>query len=33
MNKGKLEKFAVDSRQELIDKIKIKAMQYGIDRR
>lgn len=31
MNKGKLEKFAVDSRQELIDKIKIKAMQYGIE--
>ncbi|MFL0251152.1 BREX-1 system adenine-specific DNA-methyltransferase PglX [Clostridium neuense] len=31
MNKGKLEKFAVDSRRELIAKIKIKAMQYGIE--
>ena len=31
MNKGKLEKFAIDSRKELIDKIKIKAMQYGIE--
>lgn len=32
MNKSALKNFAVDSRKELIEKIQIKAMQYGIER-
>ena len=32
MNKSALKNFAVDSRKELIEKIQIKAMQYGIEK-
>ena len=32
MNKSALKIFAVDSRKELIEKIQIKAMQYGIEK-
>lgn len=32
MNKSVLKNFAVDSRKELIEKIQIKAMQYGIEK-
>jgi hypothetical protein len=32
MNKITLKKFAVDSRKELIEKIQIKALQYGIEK-
>lgn len=31
MNNGELKKFAASSRKELIEKIKIKALQYGIE--